>query len=368
MSQEEFEEYFNSIVNSKEFQELDNFLNISKMEGKTILEKLKMFLVYQQQNGSISSSEYKHFYDFFEAYRNKECKKYLDENGVLDLSKTLCFKQPIGFGQQPGNFTAGYYMFSDGSIYLSKMPLYYADEFSLVDDTNCQYIPVIATGIAKQLGIDTSENILGIQDSGEFRILSKYFLKPNEELITFFNYTPGQKISEVFNILERNLRLRKFPENQIEKAKLDFLKQEFMAKLIGLCDQTEDNTTLIVSTDEEGKKTVRMAPMYDYDFSFNATVNFRVRECDNGKTDIASFVEQYKNYPEFLNFVKKSTSNLDMGEVYENIYKETFLKFFENPREKRIYRDDYTKFVNTSLHMVKMLLKRFEKRKNEIIK
>ena len=301
-----------------------------------------------------------------------------DQEGYIDLSKSLylmCLKQFPGCSQDNGKFIEGYYLFSDGTKYISKILLDDASEFSDVNDENCRYNPIIATGIAKELGIDTSENTLARKVSGSVRIFSKYFLKSNEELITFYEHNSHQRISDVFKELETALLLRKFPRDQIEKTKFDFLKQEFLAKLIGLCDQTEDNTTLIISVDDEGKKSVRLAPMYDYDFSFNTVrgVGFRKRHTDDGKTDIASLVKQYKDYPGFLDFVKKSVNTLDMDRVYENIYKDTGIKIFENSKENADLEDDYTEFlrdrlktdytayVNTNLCVLEILLKSFEK-------
>ena len=75
MTDEEFEEYFNSIVNSDEFKELDNFLKISANIGETAIDKLKRHLRYEHRYKHISFPGYKEFRDFFEAYKNKE-KRY----------------------------------------------------------------------------------------------------------------------------------------------------------------------------------------------------------------------------------------------------------------------------------------------------
>lgn len=279
-------------------------------------------------------------------------------------------------------------------VYISKFPLNYLPNKSGIFDSSCKYSPIIATEIAKELGVETSENFIGRKSNMHNVVLSKYFLRPNEELINFYEDpeesdefavqdnkeekpNPYEKISNVFNELDRTLRLRNYPNDQIEKVKFDFLKQEFLAKLIGLCDQKGDNTTLIISMDEDRKKRVRLAPMYDYDFSFNVVKGngFRKRCADNGKTDIVSFVEQYRDYPEFLDFVKTSVNILDMEKVYENIYNDTGIKIFESSKENPDLEDDYTEFlkdrlktdytgfVNSNLRMIQKLLKSFEREK-----
>ena len=96
--------------------------------------------------------------------------------------------------------------------------------------------------------------------------------------------------------LTRNLELRQFPQEEIESTKTEFLKQEFVAKLIGLVDQTADNSPVIVSVDEDGKKHVRMAPMFDYDYSFHITKSgMTVRKCDDGQNTISSLINHLHN-------------------------------------------------------------------------
>ena len=366
----EFSEWINSIEDTEEFKELDIFLHISDFRGQTLLDKLMYYLGEGYSHKFSYSQSKQRFYEFFEAYKKKESKIYLDENGYIDLSKTIYLTQPFSYTLNPGFFTAGWYIFSDGSKYLSKIPLNYKSYASEVDDENCVYNPVIATGIAKELGIDTSENYIGIERKGKLRVLSKNFLKPNEELINFFDFSANYKISKILKSLETSLMLRKFPKDQIEKAKFDFLKQEFLAKVIGLSDQTEDNTNLIISIDDDGTKSVRLAPMYDFDFSFHMMEanQFRVREADNGEIDIVSFIEQYKAYSGFLDFVKNSVNKLNMENVYENIYKNTGLEFFKNHRDNPVLTDEYTPFVNQNLESVKKFLRVYEKRKVELMK
>ena len=182
------------------------------------------------------------------------------------------------------------------------------------------------------------------------RILSKNFLKSNQELIT---YTDENKalISEQMEILEQVLTLRKFPKEEIEQTKFDFLKQEFVAKLIRLADQTAENSPIITETDEKGNKHVKMAPMYDLDFSFHIgqeNPNVITRKCDNGKDDIASFIQQYKDYSGFSEFVVSSIQHLDMEEVLKQIYESTGLIEFKDYKNNQKIME-FVNYVNKNI-------------------
>ena len=379
MTAEDFKEYLESIKDTTELQEIENFLKISRQKGEINFDKWYNYLRIQHPRTDIREygiPDYNHFKDFFEAYRKKESRTEFDTRGLIDLSKTLYMRQPVLYASGKGEFTDSYCLFPDRSIYILKIPLHYFPNKSEIVDSACAYNPVIATGIAKELGIETSENILGVRRDGQIRILSKYFLKPNEELVNFYKPEESkefamqgeeiaevdEKISDIFKELDKSLTLRNYPKDQIEKAKLDFLKQEFLAKLIGLNDQKWDNTGLIISN-EGGKRSVHMAPMFDYDFSFQVAedLDLRVRKADNGKGDIASFIEQYRYYPGFLDFVEKSVNTLDMGKVYNNIYKETGIKYFSNYKENSRLALKYTNIVNKNLDIAKSLLKTYER-------
>lgn len=387
MTDEEFKQYLESIADTREFQEIYDFLKISKQKGETVFEKMYNYLRIQHSRTDVKQygiPDYTHFCKFFEAYKKKENIIYHNEEGYIDLSKTLHMRQPVLYATGKGEFTDSYCLFTDGSIYISKLPLHYAPNKSGIFDSSCKYSPIIATEIAKTLGIETSENVLGRKPNKHEVILSKYFLEQNEELINFYEdpeepdefvvqdkkeekQNPYEKISNVFMELEKNLKLRHYPKDQIEKVKFDFLKQEFLAKLIDLKDQKADNTGIITSI-VGGKRSVRIAPMFDYDFSFKAAEDssLRSRKADNGKADITSLIEQYKDYPGFLEFVKKSVNSLDMENIYESIYIKHGLKFFQNYKENSVLKNKFTSIVNTNLDMARATLHALEnERKGE---
>ena len=309
--------------------------------------------------------DYKHFHDFFEMYKKGEKSISYDNDGYIDFNKTPFLKQPVLYAQKAGQYTDGYYILPDDSIFIAKIPLHYHRNKSQVSDSNCIYNAIVAEGIAEELGVSTSENMLSKLDNGQVRLLSKYFLNPNEELIDFYDHEEGNRISGVYNELYSSLSLRNYSQKQIDSTCMEFLKQEFLAKLIGLQDQKCNNTGIIISTDELGNKSVRMAPMFDYDYSFKPAENvgYRIRFSNDGTGNIDSFIKDFSYNSEFLDFVKNSVESLDMEKVYERIYKSKGLEFFKNYKENPVLADEYTQFVNANLQKARMCLQKLEKQK-----
>lgn len=292
----------------------------------------------------------------FEAYKNGNFTPNYNEEGYLDLKNTLYLEQPPMFARATGWFTDSYLLFPNGEIAISKYPLHYKSSKARVNDPDCAYCAVIASGVAKSLGVQTSENTFARRKDGQFRILSKNFLRDNEEMITFMREAKISKISDILSNMDEALILRNFRAKDITDVKFEFLKQEFLAKLIGLKDQKASNTGLITSIDSSGRH-VRVAPMFDYDYSFfiGEDKDLPLFVCDNGEADISSLVTQYRDYPGFLDFVKKSVSTLDMSKVYSSIYESTGIKSFENPEEnKNLAR--FTSFVNENLGRARQAL------------
>lgn len=121
MTDEEFKQYLESIADTREFQEIYDFLKISKQKGETVFEKMYNYLrVYHPRTDTIKYGipDYRHFYYFLEAYKKKESTVHYDEEGSVDLSRTLHMRQPVLYATGKGVFTDSYCLFADGSIYI----------------------------------------------------------------------------------------------------------------------------------------------------------------------------------------------------------------------------------------------------------
>lgn len=372
MSEEEFKEYLESIKDTDKFAEIADFIKFTNYSSpETLFGKISRFLGFfhertdiqgdSEQYGSIKHfvPNYNHFRDFYEAYKNCEFEPTRNEEGYVDLRNTLYLEQPPMFARSMGWFTDAYLLFPNGGVAISKYPLHYKSSKAGVRDPDCAYCAVIASGIAKSLGVSTSENTLARRKDGQLRILSKNFLRDNEEMITFMDDTKIQKSSDLLAEIDQALMLRNYKATDIADVKFEFLKQEFLAKLIGLKDQKASNTGLLTSIDALGRH-VRLAPMFDYDYSFfiGEGMDLPLFVCDNEKSDISSLILQYKDYPGFLDFARQAVK-LDMNSVYKRIYEDTGVKEFENPEgNQRLKR--FTDFVDVNLGLAKQTLHELE--------
>ena len=352
----EVKKYIDTIKDKERFKKLDEFTKMTKIKSdKDMYENIQHYVsIYHpiRNTTKFFEPDYEYFVSFLKHYMDNEPKKMImRDDGFVDLSNTLYLVQPGIFSKNAGDFLDHYMIMTDGNIYISKLPLNYRGR-SKVENPYCLYCSFIASYIAKNLGVECAEITLAKKDKGYGRILSKNFLRENEQIVT---YTENEEyISENLKKMEDALRSRKFDENEIEKVKFDYIKQEFVSKLIGLKDQKADNSPLIVSIDEDGNKHVRMAPMFDMDYTFQIAKNMDllVRKCDNGKEDIGSLIEQFKDYPNFKEFAKKSIETLDMKKIFQQMYEDTKIENFkidDNNEQMKTFAD----FVNDNIRIAK---------------
>ncbi len=113
--------------------------------------------------------------------------------------------------------------------------------------------------------------------------------------------------------IEKWCSLRKFPKEQIEEVKRDFIKQSLFNKLVNRTDETNGNFGLIAS-----KGNVRLAPGFDYDHSFSTKKIPVVRRTVNGNdSSIEGFVQCYSKYEWFRNWIPEVISNIDVEQAIE---------------------------------------------------
>lgn len=368
MDFEEFKKYIDSIILNEKFKELDEFTGMTdKNKELDIYENIKSYLGFQHPRRDCKEffqPDYQYFINFLKYYlKGIPSEVVLNDKGYIDLQNTLHIAQPRYMLKGAGVFTDKEIMFTDGSRYFSKIPLNYVGK-SGISNKCCIFTPIIASHIAKILNVETAEFNLGLAHNGN-RILSKNFLKENEKIVTITDET--YTISEHLSTMEQELRSAGYPQEEIENAKFEFLKQEFIAKLIGLKDQKAENSPLVESEDEDGKKHIKMAPMLDFDYSFHIGEerdDMLVRKCDNGNTDIGSFILEFKDYPGFLEFVRNSLNTINMKQVYTNIYQNTGITYFTNYEEDTEMME-FIEYTNRNIEKAKEAVTEIEKKENK---
>lgn len=198
-------------------------------------------------------------------------------------------------------------------------------------------------------------------------LLSPSFLRKNEELVHLANIVGEDElqVSKMLEKIEGWLRLRKCPETDIERVKMDFIKQTIFNRYIDFSDEHNLNAGIIVNSDGTVSSKARMAPSYDTDYSAGVynqlggriPITF-MRSADNGGTDLKSIILQYKDLPWMQQYLKEVISNLNIPEAIEQASKNgnlklsdatvnKYMRFFD--RQNKELRDAYRQAYDRSL-------------------
>ena len=137
---------------------------------------------------------------------------------------------------------------------------------------NSEYSELISCALARQAGIETAEYDM-VRYKGETGLITKNMCKPGEELISIYELIGNGPDSEecpdtidiyhVFDSLDERLQAEGFDDNAIDAIMLSLRKQLLFDLTVMEADRHLENLSLIFGKDENGKRTVRLAPMYD---------------------------------------------------------------------------------------------------------
>lgn len=170
-------------------------------------------------------------------------------------------------------------------------------------------------------------------------LVTPSFLKKEEELLSF-THICGENEMEIPNMqykLCEYFRLRHFSTEQIKKLERDFIKTMFISKLIENKDEHSENISVIIY-----KKSVKMAPFYDYDYCCgNERIKSNIERKVNGKSDLSSFVDYYINEKWFRQWLENVILNLNVDTAIEQknlkknkavIDEKYYIDFFEQKK------------------------------------
>ena len=236
--------------------------------------------------------------------------------------------------------------------YNSVMGAY--DEFIKINGKEglkiCKYNNVIIPYIGTEIfGVDTVEYYFTKFSSGKQKILTN----PNlEYLVTLDEKSNGEEIWEGTNILmdsngedtlifsermdqlKKFLELRHIPTHKTQEILDEFIRQEIFKKSIEYVDNHNVNWSLGVNG-----KMVRLFPAYDFDFC-TGVKNKTIYEtkCDNGLSDIKSFINQYKEKVWMKKYIKEVIQDFDIDHVFETSEERTVINI---PDDIRTYFSDF---------------------------
>lgn len=321
--------------------------------------------------------------ELYEFYDGKNVDLYFDENGRLDLEKMHPIKSMIQVNNSSKAY--GWMILPDLTTGILKVSLEKIER-NKEDGIRARYTTLAAMGIARNLGLESAQYYLTTNnEEGDFKselgyIYSPNFLKENEELISGLDMsTDMQTLMEIRGDMNnvdmiRNEKLinvylknRRFSSEEIEEVRRDFVKQCIFRKIINDSDEANRNWGIIVKNESmyneknqnnSIKKTVKIAPMYDFEYAFQTKYK-NVYRTINGSADIEDFINYYKKEEWFKNWVNEVVCNLDMDDVYNEVFNSSKIKI---PEEYKIY---FSEEVKEKLKEIKECINKEKNRDDE---
>lgn len=199
-------------------------------------------------------------------------------------------------------------------------------------------------------------------DSNQTYLLSPSFVRNNEELVHLANIVGENElqVSAMLDKIEKWLKLRKCPQTDIERIKMDFIKQTIFNRYIDFSDEHNLNAGIIIDSDGTQGIRARMAPAYDMDYSagvynqFGRSAITFMRRADNGGTDLKSMILQFKDLPWMKQYLKEVMESINIPEAIEqakqngnlelsDLAMRKYTRFFEgqNRELKKVYEQIY---------------------------
>lgn len=386
------------------FKELNELVNICDLDQneEVILEHIKNYIKYFVKQREMTFSErVDMFIKALEAYSNKENIPFeKDEEGrIINLSKSG-FTEENGFymkdkkveltaHKQLGLYYRNIYVSTDRKIYLVKIAMDNKGQISGYEKgIETEYNPVLAQNIFEYFEEPVAKYLVAkIEGFPNRIILTENFLQKNQELIHLCDFYELEKDeqdsseekdthSSRLKLIENNLRIRyerqmgkdKF-EELLGKIKLQYVRQEFMKKMLGPMDNNFGNSGLILTTtgNDMDIPEIDLSPAYDLDLSFNIAEEVEVSRTytDNGKDDMESYIDEFKNvegFRKFLDGIVEKMQDEDLPEKLVNdTYEKTGLEFL------KINKENYVKYLKRKFKEVKDAYKKVYSEEKEVI-
>lgn len=159
--------------------------------------------------------------------------------------------------------------------------------------------------------------------------------REGEKLIEWKEFFHGKSFDEMLQIKNINERIevmktfardKGFDEKTIKKLEDQCIIQFIFKKFI---DYKDDSLVNMSFAYNETKKEARVFPVYDLNFASGITNSAYVyagdneTEADNGKTDLKSVIEQYKDRKGIKEYLKLIIERFDMEKVFEKSKEKT---------------------------------------------
>ena len=250
-------------------------------------------------------------------YRRLKGKR-APETHKVDLSKEPYF---IITQNVKGFFSQCWIILSDLNKYLLKeLPdaKFYKNRTDFFSRANARVVPKIV----RATGLKSAEYYIAnwvMDDSvstweDDF-LLTPSFLKDGDEMLNFKDIL-GQDCMDI-DVLEKRLRkeleLRRFKTKDIAKFIQELRKEICMSEILDNSDMSSENMSVIFNNN-----SVRIAPMYDYDFCMGnestANRHFKIR----GMEGLHAVLSYYKDDVELMKWLREKVLTIDFEKMIAN--------------------------------------------------
>ncbi len=198
------------------------------------------------------------------------------------------------------------------------------------------YNSILLAYILKQINLNHARYFLAVEKGKKF-LVSPSFLKEGERLVLgdeilgedFWNSKENIGIDEKLEKMEEYLHNKGASAEEIQKVKLEHLKQIFAVKFLGAKNFHSGNWGIIENEDRE---FVRVCPFMDYE---SACVKYENEEIDDdgwencvqdGENGLDEFIKYYQNFPGFKKFIEEAYQNFNVYKALRDSYDETHCK------------------------------------------
>ena len=368
----EQEDVLRQAFGEDEFKYLNSKVNMydedASIEKK--IEHIKKYIMYFCKSPSEDTRKgVERFFNLLGSYRKKvSIEPIRNDSGeirLLDSGFNSCNafhtgKMKLNHAGK-GSFREGIFIATSGTEYIKKRTMEFVKEMDqLRHYKQLRYNPVIAHQVFDKLGQKCATYFPAVGFHSYYYVISENFLEENQELITFDDLygaeeREGIKHSDVLKLLEDNIRIRyknSMDENEyndlFKKLQLQYIKQALVKKVIGLADDQLGNVGIVLTTTGEEMEIpkIDISPAFDLDMSFNIaeeTQMYRFKT-DNEKTDIKSFVEEFRHiegFGEFISDILNTIKNEDefIEDIINNSYETSKAEYFKNEDNRRDYKN-----------------------------
>ena len=381
---EEQIERLKSYLNEDWFKELNSKVNMYDEEASldAQIEHIRKYILHYCQAGFQATQEdADNFFDLLSYYETKTLREPVrNKDGVIEIKKSgfnsgnafyTGHVRPVIRGNGEGAYIEGIFVSTDRKEYIKKFAMDADAKLnSFEHHKQLRYNGTIAHEVFEYFGEKSANYLPAIYKPPAYYVITENFLSEKQELIDlgqFFKNKKDENLSEnkedekaykhaeILRLLENNIRIR-YKNNMseeeynklISKLKIQYIRQAFLKKVIGLADEQPKNIGIVITKDSEETivPEINMSPAFDLDMSFDIAEERGMKriQTNNGQTDIKSFIEEFADFDGFREFMDMVTRKMEDEEtaietILDKSYEASKATFFIEEESRTDYKN-----------------------------